>query len=298
MVGEAVDDCRVVVRLGEQQRALKIGQQGLRHARHVGFAKFASGGRLTQCLLETGLIAGEYLAHPIADDLVLRSKLSCEVAEGAAQHDVGSLSVGYRAKETRNTLERCNIGRERRLQDRGSGVGPLIIDGRQGEVTLRPKEVIEAALLHARVGTQLFDTHGCVAASVAALSTRRLRALLNRGIVDWSVYASRPTGEPGQRGCPGRGVRTIGVSQIAVPPGEHTVELRFESDTLALGVVISPTAGVLLALVGLLVLSVNSLFLGCALATFGSGHCVHHDQVVHPISSIIKSLAATSRTGL
>jgi uncharacterized membrane protein YfhO len=40
---------------------------------------------------------------------------------------------------------------------------------------------------------------------------------------------------------------------VAVPSGDHTVELRFESDTLALGILISSIAGVLLALLGLLV---------------------------------------------
>jgi len=44
---------------------------------------------------------------------------------------------------------------------------------------------------------------------------------------------------------------------VAVPPGEHTVELRFESDTLALGMLISSIAVVLLALLGLLVLRVR-----------------------------------------
>jgi len=41
---------------------------------------------------------------------------------------------------------------------------------------------------------------------------------------------------------------------VAVPPGEHTVELRFESDTLALGIFISSLAVLLLALLGVVVL--------------------------------------------
>ncbi len=39
-----------------------------------------------------------------------------------------------------------------------------------------------------------------------------------------------------------------------MPPGEHTVELRFESDTLALGIFISSLAVLLLALLGVVVL--------------------------------------------
>ena len=42
---------------------------------------------------------------------------------------------------------------------------------------------------------------------------------------------------------------------VAVPPGEHTVELRFESDALAVGVLISCIALLLLALLGLAVLA-------------------------------------------
>ena len=38
---------------------------------------------------------------------------------------------------------------------------------------------------------------------------------------------------------------------VAVPPGEHNVELRFESDTLRLGLVISSVAALLLVLLGL-----------------------------------------------
>jgi uncharacterized membrane protein YfhO len=41
---------------------------------------------------------------------------------------------------------------------------------------------------------------------------------------------------------------------MAVPPGEHTMELRFESDALAVGIVISSMAVLLLALLGLVVL--------------------------------------------
>jgi hypothetical protein len=41
---------------------------------------------------------------------------------------------------------------------------------------------------------------------------------------------------------------------VAVPPGEHTVELRFESDALVVGVLISCIAVLLLALLGLAVL--------------------------------------------
>jgi hypothetical protein len=38
---------------------------------------------------------------------------------------------------------------------------------------------------------------------------------------------------------------------VAVPPGEHDVELRFESDALGLGLLISSLASLLLALLGL-----------------------------------------------
>jgi len=41
---------------------------------------------------------------------------------------------------------------------------------------------------------------------------------------------------------------------VAVPSGEHTVELRFESAALTLGILISSTAILLLALLGLIVL--------------------------------------------
>jgi hypothetical protein len=40
---------------------------------------------------------------------------------------------------------------------------------------------------------------------------------------------------------------------VAVPPGDHTVELRFESDTLVLGIFISSLAVLLLALLGVVV---------------------------------------------
>src|SRR6266478_1306510 len=42
VVGKGVDDCRVVARLGQQQRALEVGQQGLRDAQHITFAKLCT----------------------------------------------------------------------------------------------------------------------------------------------------------------------------------------------------------------------------------------------------------------
>jgi len=41
---------------------------------------------------------------------------------------------------------------------------------------------------------------------------------------------------------------------VAVPPGDHIVELSFESDALALGILITSSAVLLLALLGLVVL--------------------------------------------
>ena len=46
----------------------------------------------------------------------------------------------------------------------------------------------------------------------------------------------------------------ITLQAVAVPPGDHTVELRFESDALALGILITSSAVLLLALLGLVVL--------------------------------------------
>jgi hypothetical protein len=44
-------------------------------------------------------------------------------------------------------------------------------------------------------------------------------------------------------------------------------------------------------------LSVNGLFLGFALAAFGIGHSALHEQLVHPISPIIRSLEPPCRPG-
>jgi hypothetical protein len=44
---------------------------------------------------------------------------------------------------------------------------------------------------------------------------------------------------------------------VPVPPGEHTVELRYESAQLAIGVVISSIASLLLVLLELAALIVN-----------------------------------------
>jgi uncharacterized membrane protein YfhO len=58
----------------------------------------------------------------------------------------------------------------------------------------------------------------------------------------WKAYVD---GEPAQIYVADGALRAV-----AVPAGQHSVELRFESDTLALGIAISCAAALLLVCVG------------------------------------------------
>ena len=106
----------------------------------------------------TGLVAGMLDAPP---PIVLTIHT---IAYQGTTSDVWLDRLGTR----RDAFEWFDVRRKGRFQDRGSGTSPLVIDGRQGKVALGGKEVIEAALLHAGVGTQVFDGRGGVTAGVDA----------------------------------------------------------------------------------------------------------------------------------